>query len=295
MTGRMLPRIAFFGTPSQFSNLALERLAARWRIVAIILPDSGGRRQSVLRKLGLQAPSAIERIAREQDIPVARWIAGDEGRSPELLRQTKPDLICVASFPRLIPFSLIGHAPLGAINLHPSLLPRHRGPLPLFWTYHGDDRMAGVTVHHLTERYDAGAIVMQHGFPLPRGYPVKQLDDDVAVNGAKLLDAAVDALVANSAQCTVQDEQAATLAPRIKRGSPMVDFGNWDVERVWHFLAGLCPGFREPLADREGAPVVYGRVLGFDRGAASAPGITENADGGWRLHCRGGTVLLGRD
>jgi methionyl-tRNA formyltransferase len=294
MTGLASPGVAFFGTPSQFSAFALERLAARWSIVAIILPDGGGLRQSALRKIGLQAPSAIERFARKQGIPVARWLAGHEGRAPELLQRTKPDLVCVASFPKLIPFSLIGHAPLGAINLHPSLLPRHRGPLPLFWTYHGDDRVAGVTVHHLTERYDAGDIVMQHSFPLPRGYPVKKLNDDVAVHGATLLDAAVEALAANNAQRTVQDEQAATPAPRIRRDSPMVNFGDWDVERVWHFLAGLCPGFREPLTDRDGRPVIYSKVLGFDRGPISTIGLVESIDVGWRLHCGGGAVLLAR-
>jgi methionyl-tRNA formyltransferase len=294
MTGRASPSIAFFGTPSQFSGFALERLTARWNVVAIVLPNSGGRRQSVLRRIGLQPLSAVERLARKRGVPTARWLAGDEGLAPELLRRTRPDLICVAGFPRLIPSSLISDAPIGAINLHPSLLPRHRGPLPLFWTYHGDDRVAGVTVHHLTERYDAGDIVAQRSFPLPRGYPVKQLDDDVARHGATLLDAAVEALAANRAQRIVQDEGAATPAPWIQRGNPMVNFGEWDVERVWHFLAGLCPGFREPLTDREGTPVIYSKVLGFDRGATATAGSVENAEGGWRLYCRGGTVLLGR-
>ena len=294
MTGRASPTIAFFGTPSQFSALALERLTASWNVVAIILPNSGGLRQWVLRRIGLVPPSAIEHRARKHGIPTARWIAGEQGRAPELLRRTKPDLICVASFPKLIPFSLIGDAPLGAINLHPSLLPRHRGPLPLFWTYHADDRVAGATVHHLTERYDAGDIVMQHGFPLPRGYPMKKLDDDVAVHGAKLLDAAVEALTANRARRIVQDERAATLAPRIRRQSPMVNFGEWDVERVWHFLAGLCPGFREPLTDSDGAAVIYNKVPGFERGSSSTIGSVETVDTGWRLHCRGGRVLLGR-
>lgn len=292
MTRLASPAIALFGTPSQFSTLALERLAARWRVVAIILPNSGGLRQLLLQKMGLRSPSTIERLARKREIPVVRWLTGDEGSPAELLQRARPDLVCVASFPKLIPFGLIGQAPLGAINLHPSLLPRHRGPLPLFWTYYGDDRMSGVTVHHLTERYDSGDIILQHSFPLPRGYPVKNLDYDVATQGARLLEAAVEALVENSAQRIPQDERAATLAPRIRRGSPMVNFGEWDVERVWHFLAGLCPGFREPLTDRDGRPVIYNKVLGLDRGPTSTIGLVERVDVGWRLHCGGGAVLL---
>ena len=294
MSGRTSPAIAFFGTPSQFSALALERLAVRWKVTAVILPASGGLRRSLLQKIGWRQPSALERIAHERRIPMGRWLAGQDGPAVELLRRTKPDLVCVASFPKLIPPGLIDAAPLGGINLHPSLLPRHRGPLPLFWTYHGDDRSAGVTVHRLTEQYDAGDIVMQHGFPLPRGYPVKKLDYDVAVHGAALLDAAVEALTANQTLGVAQDEQAATLAPRIQRSAPMVDFAGWDVERVWHFLAGLCPGFREPLKDPDGVPVLYNSVVGFERAATLTAGTIQKMDAGWRLSCNGGTVLLGR-
>jgi hypothetical protein len=74
----------------------------------------------------------------------------------------------------------------------------------------------------------------------------------------------------------------------------MVDFEHWDVERVWHFLAALCPGFREPLRDPDGNPVSYNRVIGFERGPASAAGTVEMVDAGWRLSCNGGTVLLGK-
>jgi methionyl-tRNA formyltransferase len=291
MTGRASPGIAFFGTPSQFSTLALERIGARWKIAAVVLPRAGGLKQSLRRAIGWQS-TAIERLARKGRIPLAYWDAQDPGPVDELLTRQRPDLICVAGFPKLIPLSLVAHAPLGAVNLHPSLLPRHRGPLPLFWTYHGDDRIAGVTVHDLTERFDAGDIIMQHGFPLPRGYPVNRLDHDVAVSGAELLDAAVEALASGNARRIRQDERAATSAPRIRRGSPMVNFDEWDVERVWHFLAALCPGFCEPLKNRDGLSVTYRQVLGFERGSSSKPGLAERHNEGWRLHCRGGTVIL---
>jgi methionyl-tRNA formyltransferase len=292
MTGRASPAIAFFGTPSQFSAAALERIIARWQIAAIVVPRTGGLKQALHRAVGWQS-TAIERLAGKSRIPLAYWDAHDRGPVEELLMRQRPDLVCVAGFPKLIPLSLVADAPLGAVNLHPSLLPRHRGPLPLFWTYHSDDHVAGITVHDLTDRFDAGDVILQHSFPLPRGYPVNRLDQDVAVSGAKLLDAAIEALTTNSARRVHQDEQAATLAPRIRRDSPMVDFGEWDVERVWHFLAALCPGFREPLITRDGLPVTYQQVLGYERGSSSKLGLAERSEEGWRLHCRGGTVVLG--
>jgi methionyl-tRNA formyltransferase len=292
MTGWASPAIVFFGTPSQFSTLALERLAARWKIAAVVLPRAGGVRQSLRRAIGWQS-TAIEHLAKKHRIPLAYWDAYNPAPVEELLMRQRPDLVCVAGFPKLIPLGMVADAPLGAVNLHPSLLPRHRGPLPLFWTYHGDDRVAGITVHDLTDRFDAGDIILQHSFPLPRGYPVNRLDHDVAVSGTELLNAAVEALASGGARRIRQDERAATLAPHIRRDSPMVNFEEWDVERVWHFLAALCPGFREPLKNRDGVSVTYQRVLGFERGSSSKPGLAERHDKGWRLHCRSGTVILG--
>jgi len=74
----------------------------------------------------------------------------------------------------------------------------------------------------------------------------------------------------------------------------MVRFDEWDVERVWHFLAGLCPRFREPLTDAEGRPVPYRHVGGFQRGLAATPGTVERHVHGWKLHCRGGTIFLAK-
>ena len=93
-----------------------------------------------------------------------------------------------------------------------------------------------------------------------------KLNEDVARCGASLLRSAVEALAGGRAPRVAQDERAATYAPRVRPGTPMVRFDEWDVERVWHFLAGLSPRFREPLIDRAGHPASYQAVIGFERG-----------------------------
>jgi len=287
-------RIALFGTASRFTLLALQELAARRLVVAVVLPRLRGLRASLLSFAGVRRMSPVEAAARELRIPVIFASPSNQTMVAEQLRAVRPDLVCVAIFPRLIPAEIIALAPLGAINVHPSLLPRHRGPLPLFWTYHADDRTTGVTVHHLNDKFDAGDIILQEGFALPRAYPAVKLDGDVAHRGASLLGAAVSALAAGRAVRTAQDERAATYAPRIRPGTPMVRFEEWDVERIWHFLAALSPQFREPLIDETGQPVDYQSIVGFERGTASAAGTVESVAHGWKLHCRGGVVLLAK-
>ena len=207
--------------------------------------------------------------------------------------ETRADVICIAGYPWILPADLFRQPSLGAINLHGSLLPRHRGILPLFWIYYHDDRDTGVTVHRVTDRADAGAILGQDAYPLPRALPVDRLNSLNAERGGALVSATLDALERGGVEERPQDERLATAAPRIAPGVRMVDFAQWGAERVWHFLAGLYPRFCEPLADSAGQSVSYRGVRGFelvhhDR----ASGYVEKTSHGWSLFCRDGIVEL---
>ena len=286
-------KIALFGTPSHFTMRVLRQLAEPGIVAAVVLAERpGGVRDVMMRFAGIVSISPLERAAQERGIPVIAATASNESAVVERLHSIRPDLICIATFPRRVPQEITTLAPLGAINVHPSLLPRHRGPLPLFWTYHADDQVTGVTIHHTSEKIDAGDIILRESFPLPRAYSVVKLDQDVATCGARMLKSAVEALARGQAARVAQDESAATYAPLVRPSTRMVRFDTWDVERVWHFLAALSPRYREPLSDSEGHPVSYRGVAGFERSHCGAPGTVEKVDRGWKLNCRGGVVLL---
>jgi methionyl-tRNA formyltransferase len=289
-------RLAFFGSASRFSQLVFEQLTETQEMVALVVPRTvnPGLRGAVRKIVGRRAASPLEAVAYNRAIPVISASDDFSGALGERLRNLRPDLICIAIFPRILPPDLTEIAALGAINAHPSLLPRHRGPLPLFWTYRCDDRITGVTVHHANERFDAGDVILQDRFELPRGYPVAELDREVALRAGPLLRAAVEQLRRGCAPRVPQDESRATYAPIPRPRTPMVAFDQWDVERVWHFLAALCPQYREPLADEAGHDVLYDRVIGYRRQAPRlAPGRVERCEGGWMLHCRDGVLRLG--
>ena len=112
----------------------MRRIQRDHRLVAIVLPRPRrpwtermrhvfGRHRSPLAGLGvpLVDPAEVVRL--------------------------RPDTIVVASFPHLLSPETLAAARIGALNVHMSLLPRHRGVDPLFWTYWDDDREAGVTIH----------------------------------------------------------------------------------------------------------------------------------------------------
>ncbi len=99
----------------------------------------------------------------------------------------KPDVIVVASFPRIIPAATLATARIGALNMHASALPRHRGVDPIFWTYWDDDREAAMSIHWINERVDAGDIAAQKSLPLARGRPSRELYMELAAVGVELL------------------------------------------------------------------------------------------------------------
>lgn len=284
-------RVAFFGSDGEFSCRSLEAIAARHDIVAIVAPPAPRHALRSLLRFFLGRP--VFSLARASRAPITRVQSGRDTAAVAAVAAKRPDVICIAGYPWLLSRDLFQQPPLGAINLHGSLLPRHRGILPLFWIYYHDDRDTGVTVHRVTDQADAGAILAQEAFSLPRGLPVDRLNSMNAERGGRILAATLDALERGSVSERVQNDRLATRAPRITPGAAMVDFDHWNAERVWHFLAGLYPRFQEPLTEGNGRPVRYRGVKGFATVTHDRPaGRVERTARGLQLFCRGGIVEL---
>jgi methionyl-tRNA formyltransferase len=87
-------------------------------------------------------------------------------RIEQALDRAQPELIVSWFWTRLLPAAWLSAARFGGIGVHPSLLPRHRGPNPYFWTIDAGDREAGVTLHELAPEYDTGATLLQRTIPV---------------------------------------------------------------------------------------------------------------------------------
>jgi methionyl-tRNA formyltransferase len=133
-------RIAFVGLPLAALLLAGDGHTIVW--AGLCRPGALGTRR-LMRLLGK------DRIA----------IVPDLVKSAGAIRAAKPDLLVSWFWTKRIPRAVLSIAPLGAIGVHPSLLPRHRGPDPTFWAIDSGDAETGVTAHVLDEAYDTGAIL----------------------------------------------------------------------------------------------------------------------------------------
>ena len=185
-------------------------------------------------------------------------------------------------FPWRIPPDALAVPRLGWLNGHPSLLPRHRGPLPVAWAIRAGDEEVGITFHRMDTGLDTGPIVFQRRFPLG---DLEQPDSFYGRFGLVIGEALADALERLAA-----GEEG---APQTEAGSYesfFTDDDAWlDLSRpavevhrlVWAWLYAFSPdGQRGALLDLEGTPV-----------RALATSLTE-VEGARRLECGDGPLWL---
>lgn len=298
-TSGVVLRIVFFGSGGDGSTVPLEAVSRAHRVIALVKPSrpqSWLRRtaRAILWRTGMGKSAAMARWARVHDVPLLEATSGYDSELANQLKRLRPDVICVSAFPWLLGREILETAGRVALNVHSSLLPRHRGPNPLLWVYYHNDRRTGVTVHAMSERADAGAIFAQEAFDLPRGFPVDRLYARKASLGGELLLRVLNQLESGEASSRPQEETLATYAPRVPHGTKLVNFSEWDAERVWHFLRGLCPRRREPLRDGSDREVRYKSVLGYaELDCGKAAGLVESTSFGWNVYCRRGFLQLG--
>jgi len=115
-------------------------------------------------------------------------------------RQLNVDLIVVAAFSRILKNALLEVPRVACINVHPSLLPRYRGPEPFYWVLANSEKKTGVTVHHMSEQIDAGDIILQRDFDIQPNDDVSALTERCSELGAVSLCDAVQALMTGTSQ-----------------------------------------------------------------------------------------------
>lgn len=215
-------RIVFFGTPS-FTLPVLDALvegASRgWHVVGVVTqPD-----RPVGRSATPQAPP-VKLAAAERGIPVFQPERLLEGAGAGLLAELRPDVGVLFSYAQLLPRSMLRVPPAGILNVHPSLLPRYRGPSPVQAAILNSDEEAGVSLITLVAKMDAGPIVVQERVAIPERATAPELLEELAGVGARLVTASVDDWVAGRIEARPQDEELATYCPILTRADGRLDW-----------------------------------------------------------------------
>lgn len=275
---------------------ALAALDAQGLVSLVVTPPARRRGRGGEPEATVCAAAAAERGLRvlgAEDVNAAAVV--------EEVRAAAPRLLVVVSFGQFLRRPVRETAPLGAVNLHYSLLPRWRGAAPVQRALLAGDAVTGVSVQRVTAKLDAGAVLASREVPvLPRD-DTPSLRARLTGAGAPLLADVVGRLLAGEAVAeTAQDESRVTLAPSVAREEGDLDFAAEDADALDRRIRALepWPRCRARLVRRGGAEMDVVLREAFaepDPGARTAPGeIVAASAAGLVAAARAGVLRITR-
>jgi methionyl-tRNA formyltransferase len=265
-------RILFMGTPA-FACPTLETLLRRPEpVVGVVCQPDRPRG----RGLGVTAPET-KRVAETHGIPVLQPTRVREPAFADALRALAPTVTVVAAFGRILPRAILDLPARGSLNVHASLLPRHRGAAPIEWAIIEGDVETGVSIVRMAEELDAGDVLLQRAIPIGPETTRGTLAPALAALGAELIGEALDRVFAGTAVATPQATGGVTYAPRIEREHMRLDWSEpaARLERVVRAFAPT-PGAFTTLNGRQ---LKVHRAAVIHEAPAAAPGTVVAASG----------------
>lgn len=210
------------GTPALAARI-LERLVAasgeKFRVTGVVTRPDRPRG----RKLAME-PSEVGAAASRHNIPALKPI---KIRTSEFLAELKsfePDLLVVAAYGRILPAAILDLPTIAPMNVHASLLPRHRGAAPIEGAILAGDATTGVTIMRIIEQMDAGPMYLQRAIPIAPDDTQATLKEKLATLGASAMLEAIEMLVRGELKETPQDETLATHTAPIEKKDAVIDW-----------------------------------------------------------------------
>eukprot|EP00079_Xenopus_tropicalis_P011941 XP_002938392.2 PREDICTED: methionyl-tRNA formyltransferase, mitochondrial isoform X1 [Xenopus tropicalis] len=240
--------VMFFGT----DEFALESLKMLNQFSRSTHEPVVGRLEVVTLPTHLPKGLPVKNYSVNQGIPFHVW--------PQTGQCEQFDVGVVASFGRLLSEDLILQFPYGILNVHPSCLPRWRGPAPIIHTVLNGDEKTGVTIMQIRpKRFDVGPIVKQEEYPVPPRCTAKELEGVMSKNGAEMLISVLKNLPQCLEHTTEQPTEGVTFAPKITASMSCVKWEEQTPEQIIRLERAV--GFSMPLqAVWMGSPI---KLLNF--------------------------------
>jgi methionyl-tRNA formyltransferase len=280
-------RLIFLGTP-QFAVPSLAALLdAGEEVVGVITqPDRHrGRGQKV-------SPSPVKELALSHGLPVLQPVRLKDPEFIARLRDLAPEFMVVTAYGRILTHEMLALPSAGFLNVHASLLPRHRGAAPINWSLIRGDQETGVTIMWVTYEVDTGPILLQKKVPILPEDNAGTLAAKLAEDGGTLLVEAMERLRRGEHLKFGQPDTGITYAPPIRAEMRLIH---------WEQAAPEVAGWIRGLDPRPGAYTVlqgkrlrlYGGRVEKPAGRLAAPGTALGLVAGrLEVACGQGSVSL---
>ncbi len=228
--------ILFMGTPD-FAVESLDKLIKnKYNIVGVVtVPDKPkGRGMKLI-------PTEVKKYALDNNLPLYQpEKLRDNNEFENEIKKLNPDIICVVSYGKLIPKTLLELPKYGVVNVHPSLLPKYRGAAPIQWAILNGDKTTGVTTMYLNEEMDAGDIILQKEVEIDPNENSGELWNRLSKIGGELLVETLKNIENNNLKRIPQGDKF-TLAPMLEKQMAKIDWENKTGEEIKNLVRGLNP------------------------------------------------------
>ena len=258
-------RTVFFGTP-ELAVPTLAALAETHEVTAVVCqPDKPKGRSKKL------VPPPVKVWAEAHGIPVMQPVIMNDGTFEAWLKDQAPEVCTVAAYGRLLKQPILDVPPKGWLNVHPSLLPRWRGPSPIQTALLKGDSETGVTIMRIILAMDAGDMLLQESTPIDPEENSAELAERLGVMGAKMMLEAMALVEKDQATFTRQASELVTISKLIDKTQGVIDWNN-NAQRIHNQVRACVPW---PVAQCSLNGNVYrihkSRVI--DKATDAAPGI----------------------
>ncbi|MBI4727794.1 methionyl-tRNA formyltransferase [candidate division TA06 bacterium] len=242
-------RIVFIGTPA-FAVPTLEAIHQKGHEILAVFaqPDRpSGRGRSI-------AFSPVKQRALELNLPVCQpatlktlpthsgegHASHTQGGPIQTISNLKPDVLVVVAYGLLLPQNILDIPKHGAVNLHPSLLPKYRGAAPINYALLKGDKVTGITSVLMNSKMDAGDIILQEEAPIEADENAGELESRLAKLGADLIVRSLEVMKAGRPEFRKQDESLVTFAPKLSPADGQIDWKRTSAE-IQNQVRGMTP------------------------------------------------------
>ncbi len=279
-------RIIFLGTPDYAVPVLSTLYDAGFDLAAVVTqPDRPAGRGRALTP----PPTAL--WARGHGVPV---LQPPSLRPPEVAEQLSAldaGVMVVASYGRILPPPLLSLTPHGCLNIHPSLLPRHRGPSPIAEAILQAEAVTGVTIMLLDEGMDTGPVLAQEEHPIAPGDTAGALTARLFARGGELMARTLPAWAEGRVTAVPQDESKATYSRKLEKADGLLDFARPAAE-LHNQVRAMNP-WPGAFTTWSGATLKVRRSIALPAGGDAPPGAVVALDGPATLGVATGDGVLG--
>lgn len=225
-------KIVFLGTP-EFSACVLQGLIdAKYNIIAVVTqPDKPVGRKRIL------TPTPVKEVALRHNIDVYQPVS--LRKDYEFLKNVDFDMLITAAYGQILPQEVLDLSKVNNINVHASLLPKHRGGAPIHRSIINGDKTTGVTIMKMVYKMDAGCMYAKQEVEIDEQINTTELFNKLQYVGRDLLLKVLPDLLDNKLKGIEQNEDEATYSFNIKREEEKIDFNKTTLQ-VHNLIRGLA-------------------------------------------------------